>query len=367
MLAMDRRPVPSISKRLQSLRTRVARSVDRAQTGLRVHATAFLAVNGMLNVLNLVVLRGRFWWAYFPLAAWGIGLAVHTQAVLNRVRRKRQIMSLDDVEDERLTLISRIQRSEGRYRIHRMAYLASNLFLLGTNLLTGGPRPFPWVMFPVVGWGVGLILHRAAHRSRRARWRREIEDTGGTFAAIASPRRTSAPAEDPALASSRQIRDELLQQVSGDPELERQLGAELQPLLTGFVEQIGKLTTRRHEIEQALQDIDRKEMETELERLRQRLPDARDDSLRTEYTRAIEQHEQQVQSLEKLESRREIIDLRITSGHMMLKQLQLDALRLKSIDVSSDDSALVPLKKKTSEISRYLDDLQQTFDEMRET
>ena len=57
----------------------------------------------------------------------------------------------------------------------------------------------------------------------------------------------------------------------------------------------------------------------------------------------------------------------LTSGHLMLRQLQLDALRLKSIDVSADDVAIAPLKKKAREISHYLDDLQQTFDEMRDT
>ena len=125
MPAMDRRPDTSAPKPLEKLRKSLARAVDRARTGLRIHATAFVAVNSMLNILNLIILRGRFWWAFFPLAGWGAGLCIHAQAALNRVRRKRKIASLEHANPEQLSLIGRTLRSEGAYRIHRMAYVTA--------------------------------------------------------------------------------------------------------------------------------------------------------------------------------------------------------------------------------------------------
>jgi len=41
----------------------------------RRHVLAFLGVNAVLNAAN--VLLGAGWWAFWPLALWGVALAIH--------------------------------------------------------------------------------------------------------------------------------------------------------------------------------------------------------------------------------------------------------------------------------------------------
>ncbi|MFT4034376.1 MAG: 2TM domain-containing protein [Patulibacter sp.] len=46
------------------------------------------------------------------------------------------------------------------FRIHASVFLAVNLLLLATWLLTGGG--YPWFVFPFLAWGIGLVAHYAA-------------------------------------------------------------------------------------------------------------------------------------------------------------------------------------------------------------
>ena len=50
-------------------------SRDRARRLFRRHAIAFVAVNAALNAFNAVT--GAPWWAFWPLAAWGLAFGVH--------------------------------------------------------------------------------------------------------------------------------------------------------------------------------------------------------------------------------------------------------------------------------------------------
>ena len=53
-----------------------ARRRVRAIRGFYVHASVFVAVNGLLHVINFVTTPGVYW-AFWPLLGWGIGLAAH--------------------------------------------------------------------------------------------------------------------------------------------------------------------------------------------------------------------------------------------------------------------------------------------------
>lgn len=57
------------------------------------------------------------------------------------------------------------ERTEARrlgFRIHLWVYLAVNVLLVATWALTGGS--FPWFIFPLLGWGIGVVAHYAAIR-----------------------------------------------------------------------------------------------------------------------------------------------------------------------------------------------------------
>ena len=48
--------------------------------GFKSHLFAFLAINGFLVLLNLVVSPGYFW-AIYPILGWGLGLLLHGMKV----------------------------------------------------------------------------------------------------------------------------------------------------------------------------------------------------------------------------------------------------------------------------------------------
>ncbi|MBS3028737.1 MAG: 2TM domain-containing protein [Dolichospermum sp. DET50] len=51
-------------------------SNSQQQKGFKSHLFAFIAINGFLVLLNLVVSPGYFW-AIFPMLGWGLGLLLH--------------------------------------------------------------------------------------------------------------------------------------------------------------------------------------------------------------------------------------------------------------------------------------------------
>ena len=54
--------------------------------GFVIHFAAYLAVNALLIVINLVTTPGKYWF-YWPLLGWGLGIAGHAFGVLRHSRR----------------------------------------------------------------------------------------------------------------------------------------------------------------------------------------------------------------------------------------------------------------------------------------
>lgn len=46
------------------------------------------------------------------------------------------------------------------FLLHLAIYLSTNLFLFVIWTLTGGG--YPWFVFPIFGWGIGLVAHFVA-------------------------------------------------------------------------------------------------------------------------------------------------------------------------------------------------------------
>lgn len=67
------------------------------------------------------------------------------------------------ISDEELR--SRARKSaEARigFYIHFSAYLMVNAFLVALWWFTGGFNIFPWFIFPLFGWGIGVVAHGIA-------------------------------------------------------------------------------------------------------------------------------------------------------------------------------------------------------------
>jgi cytochrome b561 len=56
------------------------------------------------------------------------------------------------------------------FRIHLFVYLAVQVLLVVTWWMTSnGGEVMPWFIFPLLGWGVGLVAHYAAVRGAARR------------------------------------------------------------------------------------------------------------------------------------------------------------------------------------------------------
>lgn len=86
---------------------------------------------------------------------------------------------MDTDTDRRQAAIKRLEARRG-FSIHLVVYLLVNAVLVAIWLTTG--RGYFWPIWPIAGWGIGLVAHRWAISSQRSisedDIRREMEKGG---------------------------------------------------------------------------------------------------------------------------------------------------------------------------------------------
>ncbi|WP_437490809.1 2TM domain-containing protein [Sorangium sp. So ce1014] len=104
-----------------------AEIVARRRRGFRSHLFSFVAVNAFLFAVN--ALTPGPWWFFWPLLAWGLGLAFHARAALSgdvsprRLRREleRSAARARREQERRLKEQRRVERLERKQRLERSA------------------------------------------------------------------------------------------------------------------------------------------------------------------------------------------------------------------------------------------------------
>ena len=75
---------------------RIARRRAGAKLGLYIHASVYVAVNAFLAVVQLQT-TPQLHWNLWPLAGWGLGLAIHAAVVLLAASGLRQRMEANEL------------------------------------------------------------------------------------------------------------------------------------------------------------------------------------------------------------------------------------------------------------------------------
>lgn len=127
----------------QKLRAYAEGRVSRRRA-LRVHLTCYALVNAFLVALNLVVTPDYFW-AFFPLTGWALGVVFHAVAFWTYPNLKGA--------GHRLVLF------------HVAAYGAVNAYLFALNWFLPGTTW--WAAWPWGVWTVFLVVHLVARKGRR--------------------------------------------------------------------------------------------------------------------------------------------------------------------------------------------------------
>ena len=111
-----------------------------------VHLTLFLLIMGGLAALNFTFTPAVIWFIY-PLIAWGFGVVMHFFSAVAWARG-----SWDETKENwKSRFWIRL------FAVHLAVYLAVNSLLLFINL-TYSPHLL-WVLFAIVPWGIGVIMH----------------------------------------------------------------------------------------------------------------------------------------------------------------------------------------------------------------
>jgi uncharacterized protein (DUF486 family) len=62
-------------------------------------------------------------------------------------------------DDELRQIARKTAEEKSGFYIHFGIYIAVNLFLIAIWWTTGGPGTFPWFIFILFGWGIGIVGH----------------------------------------------------------------------------------------------------------------------------------------------------------------------------------------------------------------
>lgn len=336
--------------------------------GFSAHAVVYGAVNALIFLLYLLLTPFIHPWFYYPLGAWGVGLLAHLQYIRNTKKDKEQILPIKNLNPEQIAALRKLQKSESAFKMHRTVYASFNAFFFGLNMITY-PK-FLFFLFPLVLWGVGIAVHWAAHRARKKYLTEELAEIGLSWTDIKKHKGTQYTGHTAASnyrekhIEALQIKKELLEQLQRDKDLELHFGGELETLLSTFTKQIDELIQRDSILNDVLSKVSEEEVDKVLVSLKAKLNQTDDGFLKAEYGKAISQYEGQKKSITDLKNSKEVIYLRVNSALTLLKQMQIDVARMKNIAIVGEPPSLTQLREKSSEISKYLDDLKQSYLEL---
>jgi len=333
-----------------------------------VHAASFIGVNAFLMMIWALT-GGGFPWFLFPAGAWGIGLLNHLTVVVQRLRQRREIEQLPELTDKETKFLKSMQGKRTGFASHFASSAGLTAFLMMVYALTGGG--FPWFLFPAGALGLGVFLHWSAYAPRVRAMKRDIRQW------IAAPRGRSEnisytaqvndiesrEGEPQIVHEAGVLRRSILKQID---EMERDhpgIGKDMRPLLDTYYEQVRQLAYKSQELDGILAELPDRDLIQDRSRLMNRMQKTESDRLKEEYEKSILEVDRQLASIKELSHNREMLDLRLTSAVNLMKQLQLDLVRVKGVSLTNTASFDL-LKEKSNELSSYLDDLEAGYSEL---
>jgi hypothetical protein len=130
----------------ESLR-KIAKQKVKKRLGLEIHLAAYIGVNVLLLVVNLLTYP-KYLWVFWPMCAWAVGIALHVCSYL---------VWLMGVTGGRIGVA-----------YHATAYVSANLFLIfaWANIWYLTNFGYPWFLYPLLGWLIALIIHAIVARPK---------------------------------------------------------------------------------------------------------------------------------------------------------------------------------------------------------
>jgi hypothetical protein len=328
--------------------------------GFRSHAFVYVAANALLIGLNATI-AGGYPWAYFPAAGWAIGLLANYTALWNRRREVKQLAKVPNISEEAGRILRQYQRAVGAMAQHTAAFISVNAYLFGINLIVS--PMFLWALFPLAGWSIGFVPHVMGNMAKRKMLKDKLTGLGVEIPDLRVGKVEIGSGRTGYVAEAYAIREKLLKELKMNKLLQERWG-EIEPLLKTFVDQIEELDKKRTELDRITAGLSFNEIEKELETARQKYAHTSDNLLKKEYERSITQYENHLKAVADLAHHRELLDVRFKSAFHLLKQLELDTVRVMHVDTFSEPASLASLREKTAEMQVFLEDFKKGVDEL---
>ncbi|MDP2792302.1 MAG: 2TM domain-containing protein, partial [Rectinemataceae bacterium] len=346
-------------------RSELSAKAGKLRRGLIVDILSFLAINPLVWYININYASG-FRWAPIVTILWGFGVLESILSAFRVSRQAREVEALPDLDEPRtkeLKTIHKARDSIGKHFINALSIPAA-LFYINMTF----DRSNPWFVIPTAILAVTFVLHFIGYiatgpsRSRKffeklgiGRSRKDLKEATlrrestkvdlGSYTDIYRSAQESASDIEVALASS-------------DPKD----AAEMKPQLDGYLKQVLLLAKTANELDAIIGEIPMAALEKDKAALMIKLEGAKE-SMKSEYEGSIAEIEKQKESFKALAEQREVIDLRLRSSVSQLQQLKMELARAKAFDAESDtgrkESAILSLRTRSEELSRYIDDLKE--------
>lgn len=261
-------------------------------------------------------------------------------------------------------------------RSHIAAFISVNLFLFAIYMLTS-PFGFPWFLFPLLGWGIGLLTHLLTYKQDIKKIdilyaNRGLDTTKDytnpeNLKMISSKTQNDLQMEESEMTKldepylsyvrdSNELSTSLLVQIKDSKNVDKELTEQIKNSLVHYTEKIQYLAKRGQFLEQAIIYFEKNDPEQEKKNIQDTLnDDSVDDTTKKEYENAMRMLDKQQTSLDKLLKVKDTISARLKTSLITLKTLQLDFIRLQYITDESAEDAINSINQKTEEIDEYID------------
>jgi class 3 adenylate cyclase len=356
------------SSTMDAYRRQLELKARRKRGGFIGNLTSFLAVNaGLLFVYYTYY--PHFLWAWIVVASWGIGVVSSLVSAIRAGAKTREARAMPDLEQDELTVYKKLNRVKDSMAMHTASTFTVPVLLATVNFCYPGGNSFLWFLIPTVAMLIGFFSHLGSYGASRSRLQRNLlESLGieGGWRNIFKVNRTrksrgaALGAFDSQYEEAERARTAILAEMKGAP-----MDADLAPALDSYVGQVKLLAQSANEIDRIIGAIPMGDLAKDKAELARKSELATSASLKDEYRRSIEEIDKQEQSYNELRDQSEVIKLRLASSVNQLKQMRIDMARLKAAggDSSGGPGNISELKRRTMELSDYLQDLRKGYEE----
>jgi len=357
-------------------RDSVVAAAKRSRAGFIPNLLAWLVVTGGLFAINAGAPGFHVPWAVFPFFAWGSGVVQHFFAARRKSEKAREIENMPNLNPDQLSLFKRIHLCKDAFVSHGVSTITTSLFFMaisGFVMRVSTMSGFPWplaLLIPIPFMLISFLSHAAVQGPRikglQDIFKKSLGLSGSWKGLFGGKQRQEAPSGpyqelfSEALAIKEGIVSQLKKGKKGRGGIEDK---DLIPALDEYVGQIRLLAARAGEVDAIVDTIPMAALAQDKAELLKKEGESSSDRMKREYRKSVEEIEKQESSFQELENQREMLKLRLKSSVNSLKQMRIDVARIATMDEGGDDSAVLMVKQRTSEITQYLDDLRTGIDE----